>query len=84
MSIGTPTLISDLVNLFPIIQDNISGRYFKAGSAEDLAAKLSELLSNEAELSRLGTAAKAAFEESDCSLERNLRALEAIYHTLSR
>ncbi len=83
MSIGTPVLISDLVNLFPIVQDNISGRYFKAGDAEDLAEKLTELLSNEAELSRLGTAAKAAFEESDCSLERNLRALEAIYYSLS-
>lgn len=83
MSIGTPVLISDLVNLFPIVQDNISGRYFKAGDINDLAEKLSELLSNEAELSRLGTAAKAAFEESDCSLERNLRALEAIYYSLS-
>lgn len=84
MSIGTPVLISDLVNLFPIVQDNISGRYFKAGDAEDLAEKLSELLSNEAELSRLGTAAKAAFEQSDCSTESNLRALEAIYYSLSR
>ncbi|MBO7223525.1 MAG: glycosyltransferase family 4 protein, partial [Kiritimatiellae bacterium] len=45
MSIGTPVLISDVVNLFPIVQDKISGRYFKAGSAEDLAEKLTELLS---------------------------------------
>jgi glycosyltransferase involved in cell wall biosynthesis len=82
MSQATPVFVSDIAKNATIIQDNISGRYFKAGSAEDLAEKLSELLSNEAELSRLGTAAKAAFEESDCSLERNLRALEAIYHSI--
>ena len=82
MSIGTPVLISDVVNLFPIVQDNISGRYFKAGSAEDLAEKLTELLSDESKLAELGVAAKAAFEQSDCSTERNLRALESIYNSV--
>lgn len=82
MSLGTPVLISDLVNLFPIVQDNISGRYFRAGDAEDLAAKLTELLSDAHKLTALGIAAKAAFEQSDCSTERNLRALEAIYTSI--
>ena len=82
MSIGTPVLISNLINLFPIVQDNISGRYFKAGSAEDLAEKLTELLSDESKLAELGVAAKAAFEQSDCSTERNLRALESIYNSV--
>lgn len=83
MSIGTPVLISDLVNLFPIVQDNISGRYFKAGDINDLAAKLAELLSDTNKLITLGSAAKAAFEQSDCSTESNLRALEAIYYSIS-
>lgn len=82
MSIGTPVLISDLVNLFPIVQDNVSGRYFKAGDANDLANKLTELLSDENKLAELGAAAKIAFEQSDCSPERNLRALEAIYTSI--
>lgn len=82
MSQATPVLVSDIAKNSTIVQDNISGRYFKAGDINDLAAKLAELLSNEAELSRLGTAAKAAFEQSDCSTESNLRALEAIYHSI--
>lgn len=84
MSQATPVLVSDIAKNATIIQDNISGRYFKAGDINDLAAKFAELLSDTNKLITLGTAAKAAFEKSDCSLERNLRALEAIYHTLSR
>lgn len=82
MSQSTPVLVSDIAKNATIVQDNISGRYFKAGSAEDLAEKLTELLSNESKLAELGVAAKAAFEQSDCSTERNLRALESIYNSV--
>ncbi|MBQ8570059.1 MAG: glycosyltransferase family 4 protein [Kiritimatiellae bacterium] len=82
MSQATPVLVSDIAKNATIVQDNISGRYFKAGDINDLAAKLAELLSDTNKLITLGSAAKAAFEQSDCSTESNLRALEAIYHSI--
>ncbi len=79
MALGVPVLASDVARAGTILEDNVTGRFFRAGDPTALAAALRELLADPAALRRLGAAARAAFESSDCEPSRNLARLLDVY-----
>ena len=79
MALGVPVLASDVARAGTILEDGVSGRFFRAGDPTALAAALRELLADPAALRRLGAAARAAFESSDCEPSRNLARLLDVY-----
>lgn len=79
MSFGVSVLVSDVARGATIVEDGVTGRFFPAGDFAALAASLRELLSDPAALRRMGDAARAAFEASDCAPSRNLARLLAVY-----
>ena len=79
MALGVPVLVSDVARGATIIEDGVTGRFFPAGDPAALAASLRELLSDPASLRRMGDAARAAFEASDCAPSRNLARLLEVY-----
>ena len=79
MQVGIPTLVSDVARAGTIVEDGVTGRFFAAGDPESLATALRELLADPALLHRMGDAARAAFEASDCIPRRNLARLERVY-----
>lgn len=79
MAFGVPVLVSDVARAGTIVEDGITGRLFPSGDPAALASSLRSLLADTAELRRMGTAARAAFETSDCRPDRNLARLLAIY-----
>lgn len=58
MSVGVPVVASRKGGLAEIISDNVDGRLFTPGNADELAKVLEELLSNPAELQKLGEAGR--------------------------
>ena len=79
MALGVPVLVSGVARSGTMIEDDVTGRFFRAGDPAALAAALRELLADPAALRRMGSAARAAFEASDCRPDRNLARLLAIY-----
>ena len=79
MALGVPVLVSDVARGATIVEDGVTGRFFPAGDPSALAAALRELLSDSAALRRMGDAARAAFEASDCAPSRNLARLLEVY-----
>ncbi|MBQ3809005.1 MAG: glycosyltransferase family 4 protein [Kiritimatiellae bacterium] len=79
MALGVPVLASDVARAGTILEDAVSGRFFRAGDPAALAAALRELLADPAALRRMGAAARAAFEASDCEPSRNLARLLDVY-----
>ena len=79
MQVGIPTLVSDVARAGTIVEDGVTGRFFTSGDPAALAAALRELLADPAALHRMGDAARAAFETSDCIPRRNLARLERVY-----
>ena len=84
MALGVPVLASDVARAGTILEDGVTGRFFRAGDPAALAAALRELLADPATLRRLGEAARAAFEASDCRPDRNLARLLDIYESVRR
>ena len=81
MALGVPVLASDVARGATIVEDGTTGRFFRAGDPAALAAALRELLADSAALRRMGDAARAAFEASDCRPDRNLARLLGIYRS---
>ena len=79
MALGVPVLVSDVARGATIVEDGVTGRFFPAGDFAALAAALRELLAAPETLRRMGDAARAAFEASDCAPSRNLARLLAVY-----
>ena len=79
MALGVPVLVSDVARSGTIIEDGATGRFFRSGDPAALASALRDLLSDPAALRRMGAAARAAFEASDCRPERNLARLLSVY-----
>ncbi len=79
MACGVPVLVSDVARGATIIEDGVAGRFFPAGDPAALAVALRDLLADPATLRRMGAAARAAFEASDCAPSRNLARLLAVY-----
>ena len=84
MALGVPVLASDVARSGTILEDGVTGRFFRAGDPAALAAALRELLADSAALRRLGAAARAAFEASDCRPDRNLARLLGLYESVRR
>lgn len=84
MALGVPVLASDVARSGTILEDGVTGRFFRAGDPAALAAALRELLADPATLRRLGAAARAAFEASDCRPDRNLARLLDLYESVRR
>ena len=81
MALGVPVLASDVARAGTIVEDGATGRFFRAGDPAALAAALRGLLADPAALRRMGAAARAAFEASDCRPDRNLARLLDVYRS---
>jgi glycosyltransferase involved in cell wall biosynthesis len=57
----------------------MTGRHVAPGDPAALASALRDLLSDPAALRRMGDAARAAFEASDCRPDRNMARLLSVY-----
>lgn len=76
---GVPAVVSGIGGQSSLVVDGVTGRHVPPGDPAALAAVLRELLADPAALRRMGEAARAAFEASDCLPGRNLERLLAIY-----
>ena len=76
---GVPAVATNIGGQSSLVQDGITGRLVPPGDSAALAASLRELLSDPAALRRMGDAARAAFDASDCAPSRNLARLLAVY-----
>ena len=79
MALGVPVLVSDVARSGTVIENGVTGRFFPSGDPAALASALRDLLSDPAALRRMGDAARAAFEASDCRPDRNLARLLSVY-----
>ena len=77
-AVGTPVVASDLRGNARLVEEGRTGRYFRTGDSEDLAAKIDNLFSNPAALERMRREARHEFEAS-YTAEQNYRALMRIY-----
>ena len=80
---GIPAIVTSIGGQASLVQDGMTGRHVPPGDPVALATALRELLSNPAGLRRMGEAARAAFEASDCIPVRNLAQLERVYASCS-
>ena len=78
-SLGIPSIVTNIGGQSSLVQDGITGRHIPPSDPVALATALRELLANPASLHRMGDAARAAFETSDCIPCRNLARLERVY-----
>ena len=81
---GVPALVTNFGGQSSLVEDGVSGRLVLPGDPAALAAALHDLLSDPAALLRMGDAARAAFEASDCRPDRNLARLLDIYESVRR
>jgi len=75
---GTPVIASALGSMNELIVDGENGYKFQAGSADDLAEKVTALLSAPGELARMRRSARKAYEDN-YGPERNYDLLMDIY-----
>lgn len=75
---GTPPIASRIGALAEMIEDGRTGFLFTPGNADDLAARVAELISDSVRLDTMRQAARAEFE-TRYTAEANYRALRAIY-----
>jgi glycosyltransferase involved in cell wall biosynthesis len=75
---GTPVLCSKLGGMQEIVDDGRTGLHFAPGNAEDLAAKLTALLSQPEKIAAMGIAARREYE-SRYTAKTNYSLLMRIY-----
>ena len=78
---GVPAVATNIGGRSSLVRDGVTGRLVPPGDPAALAAALRELLADPAALRRMGDAARAAFEASDCRPDRNLERLLGIYRS---
>jgi glycosyltransferase involved in cell wall biosynthesis len=83
-SLGVPAIVTDIGGQAALVQDGVTGRHVPPGNPSALASALQDLLSNPVTLRRMGEAAHAAFQTSDCIPSRNLSRLERVYASCAR
>ena len=76
---GVPAVVTNIGGQSSLVRDGVTGLLVPPGDPAELAAALRGLLADPAALRRMGDAARAAFEASDCEPSRNLARLLAIY-----
>jgi glycosyltransferase involved in cell wall biosynthesis len=75
---GLPVIASRLGTMADVIEDGVTGLHFKAGDAEDLAAKVSWAITHHDRMAEMGSAARSVYE-TRYSEETNYHALLTIY-----
>ena len=80
---SVPAIVTDIGSQSSLVQDGVTGRRVPVGDPVALSMALRELLSDPSALRRMGAAARAAFEASDCLAERNVARLLAIYREVA-
>lgn len=75
---GLPVIASSLGSLAEVVADGRTGRLFRPGDAEDLAAKIDWALSNPGELAHMRQAARAEYE-AKYTAQRNYELLMEIF-----
>lgn len=78
LAVGLPILASDIGALHDLVRPGGNGMHFRAGDTNDLVAKVRLLTENPALLIRLGSGARACYEQLYAP-ERNKQQLEKIY-----
>jgi len=81
MIMGIPTVLSDIGPLREVSSDGKYAALFRAGDADDLAAKLIELIDDEELRARLGAEAKQ-WAMSQFSIETHIRNLIHLYERI--
>lgn len=76
---GVPAVVPDLGALRDVVADGETGLWFRGGDADDLAAKLSRLATDDELATSLGRAAYERFWSGSWDLETHLDRLEAVY-----
>ena len=76
---GIPALVTGMGGQSSLVRDGVTGCHIPPGDPAALAAALRGLLADPAALRRMGAAARAAFESSDCRPDRNLARLLSVY-----
>ena len=79
---GLPVVASRLGSLVEMIEDGESGILFTPGDAQDLATRISRVLSHPERLAQIGRAGRRQFE-AKYSAEQNYRMLMDIYRSAS-
>lgn len=79
-SVGLPVLASNLGSTGSLVENGVTGRHFVVGDADDLAQQAGWLSANQAQLSGMRVAARAAYENHYTS-SINYRKLRTIYET---
>ncbi|MBN9660690.1 MAG: glycosyltransferase [Acidobacteria bacterium] len=77
-SAGIPVIVSGHGGMAEIVKDGVTGLHFKPGDAADLAAKAAWLAEHPQEALRMGSAARAEFEDK-YTARANYRILLDIY-----
>jgi glycosyltransferase involved in cell wall biosynthesis len=75
---GTPVLASRIGSLDELVEENVTGRKFAAGNAEDLARIARQMIDNDSQLIKMGRHAREIYLEK-YSAERNYDMLMEIY-----
>ena len=76
---GVPAVVTDIGGQSSLVRDGVTGRHVPPGDPAALAEALRGLLADPAALRRMGAAARAAFEASDCVPARNVARLLDVY-----
>jgi glycosyltransferase involved in cell wall biosynthesis len=79
---GVPAVATNIGGQSALVQDGVTGRLVPPSDPAALAASLHDLFADPAALRRMGDAARAAFEASDCRPDRNLARLLEIYESV--
>ncbi|MCL5428752.1 MAG: glycosyltransferase [Chloroflexi bacterium] len=80
MACGRPVLASRVGGLAYLVQDGITGFHVQEGNAEEMAARLAEMLGDITLLDRMGTAARRKAEKY--SWERTAAEIELLFQRL--
>ena len=79
---AVPAIVSDASVLRELVQDGVSGLWFRGGDVEDLARKLAALRDDDGAVVRMGRAAREQFREGGWDEATHLDRLEAVYRGL--
>lgn len=78
LGLGTPVIVSDVCAGRELVEDGVSGRWFRSNDAASLAAAMREL-SNDATARRMSQAAYDLYWTNPPTLKRHLDGLSAVY-----
>ena len=78
---GIPVIVPDCSAARDLVEDQVTGLWFRSGDANDLAKKMTSLCDS-GFAARLGKAAYEKYWSSPPTLARHLEKLEALYHDI--